>query len=349
MGAQNRYQAVLEYLTQDETCGGIPLGNFRLTWHLFTMLLDILRYGVTEEALTKLAFYLDDEQRQWLKQLAEQANRLDDASTIQTISEEIYQAQKEPRFGQRNPELFNLLFWQLMIRRGWPAYSARKQFDRQYQQYTDYIQRWSDEPLPDSAATDETHAADIEQSLPEHPNYDYGGAVWSFARFGMSSTTMPDGREIYIAGEHEDFYDPDFYIYNDVIVIHPNLAIDIYGYPQQVFAPTDFHSATLVGDNTIYIIGSLGYLGTREPGETPVYRLNCQNFQIEKVPTTGDKPGWIHGHTAQFIAKSNAIKVTHGEVFVGWDRKRQLRKNRKIYWLDVTTNRWSCSTNVSAA
>lgn len=67
-----------------------------------------------------------------------------------------------------------------------------------------------------------------------------------------SSTRLRNGREIYIAGEHEDWYDPDFYIYNDVIVIHPNLEIQIYGYPRTVFRATDFHSATLVQDESIY-------------------------------------------------------------------------------------------------
>lgn len=37
-------------------------------------------------------------------------------------------------------------------------------------------------------------------------------------RMGMSSTELDDGRIIKIAGEHEDDYDPDFFIYNDVFV-----------------------------------------------------------------------------------------------------------------------------------
>lgn len=35
---------------------------------------------------------------------------------------------------------------------------------------------------------------------------------WCFDRFGQSETQLPDGTVIFIGGEHEDHYDPDFYI-----------------------------------------------------------------------------------------------------------------------------------------
>ncbi len=203
------------------------------------------------------------------------------------------------------------------------------------------MQQLSENPPPDIAGLDRMSEDEVAAWLATAPRYKYGDAVWSFNRFGMSSTKLPDGREIWIAGEHEDYYDPDFYIYNDVIVIHPDLQIDIYGYPSSVFSPTDFHSATLVHAH-IYIIGCLGYLGNREPAETPVYRLDCESFQIEKIATAGEKPGWIYGHKAEFVAERNAIKVTQGKVFLRWEGKRQFRKNRKTYWLDLATAHWSC-------
>ena len=71
--------------------------------------------------------------------------------------------------------------------------------------------------------------------------------VWCFDRFGQSMTILPDGRRIFIAGEHEDWYDPDFFIYNDVVVISTNGDIEhIFGYPIEVFPPTDFHAAAYV-------------------------------------------------------------------------------------------------------
>ena len=90
------------------------------------------------------------------------------------------------------------------------------------------------------------------------------GPGWCFDRFGQSSTKLPDGRVVLIAGEHEDAYDPDFYIYNDVVVQHPDGSLDIYGYPRDEFPPTDFHSATLVS-NQLVLIGNLGYPEDRRP------------------------------------------------------------------------------------
>jgi len=92
------------------------------------------------------------------------------------------------------------------------------------------------------------------------------GPTWSFDRFGQSVTEMPDGRTVYIGGEHEDHYDPDFCIYNDVAVKYPDGAVDFYCYRKSDFPPTDFHSASLVGKK-IVIIGGLGYVEERIPGQ----------------------------------------------------------------------------------
>jgi hypothetical protein len=43
--------------------------------------------------------------------------------------------------------------------------------------------------------------------------------LWSFRRHGQTQTTLPDGRMLFVAGEHEDAYDRDFFIYNDVVVL----------------------------------------------------------------------------------------------------------------------------------
>lgn len=66
-------------------------------------------------------------------------------------------------------------------------------------------------------------------------SYGENKPVWSHDRFGMSLTILPDGRFVQIAGEHEDPYDPDFCIYNDVFVHDGKGGIEIYGYPMEVF------------------------------------------------------------------------------------------------------------------
>jgi len=131
---------------------------------------------------------------------------------------------------------------------------------------------------------------------------------WCFQRFGQTKTTLPDGRVVYIAGEHEDGYDPDFFIYNDVIVFNKATPekeedITIYGYPVDVFLPTDFHTATYVpGYECIYIIGGTGYMHGRHRREVVVQCLDLGDFSIREVKTSGEKPrAYLSKHTAQYI------------------------------------------------
>ncbi len=60
------------------------------------------------------------------------------------------------------------------------------------------------------------------------------GAAWCFERLGQSVTVLPEGRRVFIAGEHEDNYDPDFHIYNDVAIWSPDGTIEVLGYPKEV-------------------------------------------------------------------------------------------------------------------
>lgn len=187
-----------------------------------------------------------------------------------------FEAGKLPRFGSANPEKMEVPFWHAMVSSGATAQAARHMF------------------------------------VPENKHYDKDEAapIWSYHREGKSINELPDGRFIEIGGGHEDWYDSDFHIYNEVFVHHPDGHFDIYGYPAEVFPTTDFHSATLVNDS-IYIIGCLGHPGERIIGCTPVYRLNTQTFAIEKINTIGELPGCISMHEGTL--KNNEIYVCGGE------------------------------------
>lgn len=164
------------------------------------------------------------------------------------------------------------------------------------------------------------------------------GPVWCFDRFGKSETALPDGRVVHIGGEHEDYYDPDFYIYNDIVAIDRDGAIAINGYSRDVFPPTDFHSATLVV-NAIFIIGCLGYPEQRVAGATPVFRLELDTMVIEPVATSGEVPGWIHRHTAELADDGETIVVRGGEVWVGTERTTQ--ENIDAWSLNTATGVWT--------
>lgn len=218
------------------------------------------------------------------------------------MTKEQYLQGKSRRFGTANPELMQVDFWQAMVRSGQSAYFARSTFED-----------------------------DDRDSLKE--------PVWCYQRFGRTITELPDGRIIEIAGEHEDYYDPDFCIYNDVVVHLGNGDFQIFGYPENVFPPTDFHTATLVG-NYIYIIGSLGYSGQRIYNETPVYRLDCTTFKMEKLETNGEKPGWIHRHKA-YYQKPSKLYIIGGKICASENNKEKYIDNLADYFLDLTNLKWS--------
>jgi ankyrin repeat protein len=201
-------------------------------------------------------------------------------------------------WGGHNPELMDQAFWQAMIRSGISAYEG----------------------------------AQLAGGTPEDC------PVWCAQRFGQSLTLLPDGRAIQIGGEHEDSYDPDFCIYNDVFVHHPDGRIDIFCYPEDVFPPTDFHTATLIGDS-IYIIGGLGYRGSRSFGETPVHRLDTHTLQIRCVETTGDAPGWISGHRA-VLASPYEIRIRGGKIAAEVGGTETYDDNHRAWILDVTRRQW---------
>ncbi|MEO9824605.1 MAG: ankyrin repeat domain-containing protein [Paracoccaceae bacterium] len=193
------------------------------------------------------------------------------------VSREDFTMNHEPFYGTANPEKVDVPFWHEQIRTNRSGY----------------------------AATVDVMGKDAHFDEP----------VWSFDRFGRTGTVLPDGRLVLIAGEHEDSYDSDFHIYNDVTVMHPSGGMDHYIYPRDVFPPTDFHTATLV-DDVIWIIGALGYQGQRHHDQTQVLRLDLANFSIHQVETTGSNPGWINRHTA--VLEGQHIIVSGGKVEPGY-------------------------------
>jgi hypothetical protein len=160
-------------------------------------------------------------------------------------------------------------------------------------------------------------------------------------RFGQSRTVLADGTVVRIGGEHEDHYDPDFFIYNDVIVDRPSGETRIYEYPLDVFPPTDSHSATVVGDR-IVVVGTIGYPADRVAGSTPVHVLDTATFAIERARTDGDAPGWIHKHEAALSEDGRSIIVRRGLVI---GDAGCFRENMDDWALDVARWRWTRLTD----
>jgi hypothetical protein len=230
------------------------------------------------------------------------------------ISRKTFEAQRARRFGASNPERMNLGFWEAMVRN---AEDAR---------------------IMDDFDPERAELCYYPHKVRQHFGIegDYSVPIWTFSRMGASRTPHPDGRMICIGGEHEDYYDPDFCIYNDVVILDLDGSIAIYGYPRDVFPPTDFHTATLDLDrNRVIVIGRLGYGDERRPGVTPVFALSLADYRITPLPSVGEAPGWIFKHEAE--SAGGVITVRGGELVRGDD---EIRRNFDDFAYDIQVGTW---------
>ena len=214
------------------------------------------------------------------------------------FSREAFLEWRRPRTGNDNPSRVLSPVWEWFVRTGLSAYAGNSKF--------------------------------------EGPSSFGFEPCWCNDRMGQTAVDLPDGRLVLVAGEHEDSYSPDFFIYNDVLVLHKDGGVEIYGYPREIFSPTDFHTSTLTGESII-IIGNLGYPEDRMSGQTQVFTLNVQTFAMSRLGATGELPGWISKHTAELAADGKSINVTGGEV---WRADNSLVENVDEWKLHLNDWRW---------
>lgn len=171
-------------------------------------------------------------------------------------------------------------------------------------------------------------------------NKRYATPQWHFCRFGHTETLLPNCSLFLIAGEFEDWYDPDFYIYNDVIEWQLGKLPEIYCYPSTDFPPTDFHTTVSVDNgNRLIIIGSLGYHDERDEDHIQVLQLDVSSRRIEKIKCIGDDPGWMDSVDAS-VRSDGKILVKDG-----WKRCSSTLVNVEEYVLDPNTWKWEQLTN----
>jgi hypothetical protein len=235
------------------------------------------------------------------------------------INSELFNQQRRPRFGTANPERMNMAFWEWMIRGGQGISEIRNN--------------------PKFEGFGPCHARFVFKVSPSREE----GPIWTFSRYGATRTVLPDGRAVCVGGEHEDYYDPDFCIYNDVVVFTRSNQVEIYGYPAEIFPPTDFHTATLV-NNRLVVIGSLGYQNARRPGETPVHIVDLADYEISRMRISGEAPGWIYEHAADFD-QDGLITIRGGRIIREHNGKQVYRRNFDEYSLDVSSGVWRRDTN----
>ncbi|MEM1380303.1 MAG: hypothetical protein AAGH41_06730 [Pseudomonadota bacterium] len=224
---------------------------------------------------------------------------------------------RAPRFGKSNPENLTNDAWVWIIQNHVVAYHvdvALSLLDRRVRKPVWYIQ---------------------EQGKTLEP---MDWPAWCFDRMINTRTELPDGRTISIGGCHEDWYDSDFYIYNDVVVQSPDGTVQIFGYPEDIFPPTDHHSATLA-DNRIIIIGN-GAIGAPEE-DLPVYALSLSDFSMEKIVCDGEVPVGLIDQSACYDAGAHRVLVEGGEMsHPEWGNT----DNIDLWSLDLSSRTWTRET-----
>ncbi len=265
------------------------------------------------------------------------------------LDRKTFEQQRSLRFGRTNPERMRLAFWEAMVQDGNGPYRLRERFEAHAVTYIQFMNPSKTRVLfqfrkPSEVLVGLGKALVALVKGNNRCRISAGGPIWNFDRMGQTRTKLVDGRTICVGGEHEDHYDPDFAIYNDVVVLHPDDQVEIYGYPKAVFPPTDFHTASLIGDRII-IIGGLGYLDARRPGFTPVQSLDLSTYRIEPIAATGSSPGWIFKHEAEIDPSGESITIRGGEIEFEKAGVRVHRQNIEEYRLHLADGRWEQITD----
>ena len=93
------------------------------------------------------------------------------------------------------------------------------------------------------------------------------------------------------------------------------------------------------GERMAPSIRMLGYPGSRQFGETPVYRLDIDTLQIRRIKTTGDQPGWISKHRA-VLASPHEIQVWGGKIGAIANDEETYEDSQGSWVLDTSLLLW---------
>lgn len=107
------------------------------------------------------------------------ADEFADEPIVETdLTPDEYFAQREPRFGETNPERMDLPFWEFMVRNRWSAWSARMRFDRACQEYMAAVSEVMP-PFDELQKMSKEEQAALSARIPR----EYNGPTWCFSRF----------------------------------------------------------------------------------------------------------------------------------------------------------------------
>ncbi|KAF2822302.1 hypothetical protein CC86DRAFT_410672 [Ophiobolus disseminans] len=189
---------------------------------------------------------------------------------LEQITVQDFKDGRNRRWGATNPEKFDIAFWNTMVKGSYSPHTARRVFIDGVSEADQAKEQKEQSKMSEKARIVEMEdlkkhmdAMDVNAESEETRPLEF-----AYVEYGINieSGVLPNGTVVEIGGEHEDSCDPDFMVYNDVIVFHPEADgkincssgnFDIYGYPKDVFPPTDGHTATFWLSRNQIIIGNV--------------------------------------------------------------------------------------------
>jgi hypothetical protein len=117
--------------------------------------------------------------------------------------------------------------------------------------------------------------------------------------------------------------------------------IEIFGYAQEAFPPTDFHTASLIA-HPIIVMGKLSNPPNRKE-RAQVLLLDTGSYVFDRVDTNGAGPPWLYKHTAELVDEGDAILISGG--LIDDPNLPSVVENIDDWRLDTHTWRWDRLTD----
>ena len=136
--------------------------------------------------------------------------------------------------------------------------------------------------------------------------------------------------------ETQDYYFPEFKIYNDVYIKFFDGMYELWNYPEEQFPPVYEHS-TLYNEHThqFYIIGGLGSGDRQCKNITEIYALDLETKDIQKIEASGESPPCLHSHKVK-IWNHDLIEMRDGYIL----HKGIAIKNVYVWYFNLKTKTW---------
>jgi hypothetical protein len=152
-----------------------------------------------------------------------------------------------------------------------------------------------------------------------------------------------DGRVVYLGGDHEDSYDPDFCIYNDVVVFGPKTELRCMDIQKRFSCRSTFTRPLSSATES----SSLVVWATQTLAAWAIHRYMSLTCQVFALPRSRPR-GRCQAGSSSTVRNSNRevlSSIRGGELIEERGGGQRYRRNVEDYALDVGSGVWRRLTN----